>query len=43
MRKLAERYHDGQFRKGAEKLPYIVHPQAVAETLIQWGENEKSG
>ena len=42
MEKLAEKYHAGQFRKGTEKLPYIVHPQAVAKTLIRWGENEKS-
>ena len=38
MRKTAEKYHAGQFRKGEEKLPYIVHPQAVAETLHKWGE-----
>jgi hypothetical protein len=42
MRKLAEKYHVGQFRKGVEKLPYIVHPQAVAETLHKWGENPDS-
>ena len=42
MKKLAEKYHAGQFRKGEEKLPYIVHPQAVAETLQKWGEDEKS-
>ena len=42
MRKLAEKYHAGQFRKGEEKLPYIVHPQAVAETLQKWGENPDS-
>ena len=42
MRKLAEKYHAGQFRKGEEKLPYIVHPQAVAETLERWGERPDS-
>ena len=42
MRKTAEKYHTGQFRKGAEKLPYIIHPQAVAETLLNWGENPES-
>ena len=42
MRKLAKKYHAGQFRKGKEKLPYIVHPQAVAETLHKWGENSDS-
>ena len=38
MRKLAEKYHAGQFRKGTEHLPYIVHPQVVAQTLLDWGE-----
>ena len=42
MRKLAEKYHAGQFRKGEEKLPYIVHPQVVAENLLNWGENPDS-
>ena len=38
MKKLAEKYHAGQFRKGADKQPYIVHPQAVAKMLIRWGK-----
>ena len=42
MRKLAEKYHAGQFRKGEGNIPYIVHPQAVAETLQKWGENSDS-
>ena len=42
MKHLAEKYHAGQFRKGKEKLPYIVHPQAVAETLLAWGESSHS-
>ena len=42
MKKLAEKYHAGQFRKGAEKRPYIVHPQAVVETLLAWGEKPAS-
>ena len=42
MKKLAKKYHTGQFRKGEEKLPYIIHPQAVAETLQKWGENPDS-
>ena len=42
MKKTAEKYHAGQFRKGEERLPYIVHPQAVAETLHNWGENPDS-
>jgi hypothetical protein len=42
MKNLAARYHEGQFRKGPEGLPYIVHPQAVAEKLISWGEDPGS-
>ena len=42
VRKLAEKYHAGQFRKGTEKRPYIVHPQAVAEMLMKWGESPVS-
>lgn len=42
MKNLATKYHAGQFRKGEAKLPYIVHPQAVAETLLAWGENPDS-
>ena len=38
MKKLAEKFHAGFFRKGKGHLPYIVHPKAVAETLLQWGE-----
>ena len=38
MKNLAEKYHKGQFRKGEGNVPYIVHPQAVAETLTGWGE-----
>ena len=38
MQKLAEKYHAGQYRKGAGNIPYIVHPEAVAETLIRCGE-----
>ena len=40
--KLAEKYHAGQIREGAEKLPYIVHPQAVVRMLLAWGEPESS-
>ena len=39
---LAERYHAGQTRDGKEQLPYIVHPAAVARTLVEWGEPESS-
>ena len=40
--KLAEKYHAGQFRNGNEHLPYIVHPRAVVEMLLAWGEPEDS-
>ena len=40
--KLAEKYHAGQFRKGEAHLPYIVHPRAVVEMLLAWGEPETS-
>lgn len=39
---LAEKRHAGQFREGDEKLPYIVHPEAVVRTLLAWGEPEDS-
>lgn len=42
MKKLAEKYHAGVTRKGEEALPYIVHPAAVVETLLQWGEDPDS-
>ena len=42
MKNLAEKYHAGKFRKGEGNIPYIVHPQAVAETLLNWGENPDS-
>ena len=42
IRALAEKYHAGQFRRGPEKLPYIVHPAAVVRTLLEWGEPEDS-
>lgn len=40
MESLARRKHDGQFRKGVEALPYIVHPAAVVEQLKAWGYTE---
>ena len=42
MKKLASFYHAGQFRKGKEQLPYIVHPESVVNTLIRWGEDKDS-
>lgn len=42
IRALAEKYHAGQTRDGKEQLPYIVHPAAVARTLVEWGETESS-
>lgn len=40
MKNLAVKYHKGQYRKSNDntRIPYIVHPQAVAETLLVWGE-----
>ena len=34
----ATKAHEGQKRKSGE--PYIVHPKAVMETLIEWGMDE---
>ena len=39
---LAKNCHAGQFRKGKERLPYIVHPESVVRRLLQWGEAENS-
>ncbi len=33
-KKIATKAHEGQFRKGS-KLPYITHPEAVANSLNQ--------
>lgn len=35
----AARAHRGQFRK-TTRVPYVVHPLAVAQTLIEWGAEE---
>ena len=37
MKQLAEKYHTGQYRKGEGRVPYIVHPEAVVNTLIMCG------
>lgn len=42
MTALAEKRHAGQFRDGEPRRPYIVHPRAVAEKLLEWGEPERS-
>ena len=45
MKKLAEKYHDGQFREarpGETPVPYIEHPKAVVKNLLTWGEPESS-
>ena len=45
MKKLAEKYHDGQFREarpGETPVPYIEHPKAVVKNLLAWGEPEIS-
>ena len=42
MKLLAHKYHENQFRKGEEHLPYIVHPESVVNTLLSWGESPDS-
>ncbi len=42
MKKLAEKYHSTQTRKGKDKIPYIVHPEAVVNKLLRWGEDVSS-
>ena len=42
MKKLAEKYHANQTRKGEGNIPYIVHPQAVVQKLLSWGANPDS-
>lgn len=39
-KQLATERHEGQFRKGAEKLPYIVHCEEVAGLVERHGGNE---
>ncbi|MEI7511693.1 MAG: HD domain-containing protein [Candidatus Peregrinibacteria bacterium] len=36
---IAEKMHQGQLRRSGE--PYLVHPVAVAETLLNWGEKKE--
>ena len=44
--KRAERFarerHDGQFRKGAAREPYIIHLEEVASLVGNWGGSEES-
>lgn len=45
MRKLAEKWHAGQFRDGREgvpKIPYFEHPKAVVRNLLDWGEPQSA-
>lgn len=43
MRKLAEKWHAGEFREGIDcNVPYIEHPKAVVQNLLDWGEPEDS-
>lgn len=42
MEELARRYHEGQLRRGNGNIPYIVHPEKVVSTLLEWGELPKS-
>jgi len=34
--------HDGQYRKGPKKVPYICHPLEVAKILIESGEDREA-
>lgn len=40
--RFAERVHEGQFRKGPGKVPYIEHPAAVVALLKEWGFDEEN-
>lgn len=40
MKTLAEKWHEGQFRRGPEERPFIEHPLAVARQLTEWGFSE---
>ena len=42
MKRLAEKYHAGQVRDGDEGIPYIEHPRAVVQNLLDWGEDRES-
>lgn len=42
MEALARKWHGGQFRKGPEHRPYIVHPEAVVGQLRSWGYTEEA-
>lgn len=42
MEALARKWHDGQYRRGPERLPYIVHPEAVVAQLKNWGYSEEN-
>lgn len=33
---LAYKWHDGQYRKGPDKVPYIEHPKSVVALLESW-------
>lgn len=32
--------HEGQFRKGADPVPYVVHPVHVSIVLARWGMDD---
>lgn len=42
MESLARKWHEGQYRKGPERTPYIEHPKAVVGQLKEWGYSEKN-
>jgi len=37
---IATRFHHGQFRRGDETLPYIIHPYSVAMLLFDYTDDE---
>lgn len=37
IKELAYTWHEGQFRRGPDNIPYIEHPKAVVEKLEDWG------
>lgn len=42
MKTLAEKWHEGQFRRGPEERPFIEHPLAVEKQLREWGFTESN-
>ncbi len=42
MESLARKWHEGQYRKGPERTPYIEHPKAVVGQLKEWEYSEEN-